>query len=289
MNAPLPVNLPPQGSTPNSTGMATSATAPSGASESATASLNWSTIEEQSSANGVKVLVYGPAGVGKTVLCATLPQPIVFINSESGLLSLRADNLTRVFMANGMDEASAKVRAESAAKSPVLSVKNGLQLRAAFEWLANPKNHHLFKSIAWDSSSDTAEVILNIAKKTKSDPRQAYGDTAEIIADYFKKFQQIPGKHVCVTAKMSTLQDGVSGAMVNGPDFPGKQLGPSSPYWMDECFALRTAVDATTQRTFRYVQTQPDPSYTAKDRSGALDTVEIPDLTVLFQKMGQVV
>ena len=280
MNAPLPNLSQPALGQPAPT--TTSATA-----KEALPALQWSTIEEQSSANGVKVLVYGPAGIGKTVLCATLPQPIVFINSESGLLSLRADNLTRVFVANGMDEATAKARAEGAVKSPVIAVKNGLQLRAAHAWLSDPKNSHLFKSIAWDSASDTAEVILNIAKKTKPDPRQAYGDTAEIISDYFKKFQQISGKHVCITAKMSTLQDGVSGSIINGPDFPGKQLGPSSPYWLDECFVLRSGTDPATQKTFRYLQTQPDQSYTAKDRSGSLDAFEIPDLSALFQKMGQ--
>lgn len=190
-------------------------------------------------------------------------------------------------MANGLDEASARERAESAAKSPVINVKNGLHLRQAHAWLADPKNQQLYKSIAWDSSSDTAEVILNISKKSKSDPRQAYGDMAEIIAEYFKKFQQIPGKHVCVTAKMGTLQDGVSGAVMNGPDFPGKSLSPGSPYWLDECFKLCVATDPATQKSYRYLQTQPDQSNHAKDRSGCLDTFEIPDLSVLIQKMGQ--
>ncbi len=39
-------------------------------------------------ANGVKVLVYGAAGVGKTALIATLPSPIV-LSAEGGLLSLQ--------------------------------------------------------------------------------------------------------------------------------------------------------------------------------------------------------
>lgn len=221
------------------------------------------------------------------MLCATLPQPIVFISSENGLLSLHVENLVRVFMANGMDEASARARAEGASKSPVIQVKNGLQLRAAHAWLADPKNSHLFKSVAWDSVSDSAEVILNRAKATKADGRMAYGDMAEIITDFCKKFQNLNGKHVCVVAKEGTIQDGVTGATRNGPDFPGKSLGPDSPYWFDECFSLRTGVDPNTNKVFRFLQTQPDQTYHAKDRSGALDYWERPDLSVLIQKMGQ--
>lgn len=37
--------------------------------------------------NGVKCIVYGGAGVGKTRLCATAPRPII-ISAEEGLLSL---------------------------------------------------------------------------------------------------------------------------------------------------------------------------------------------------------
>ncbi len=38
-------------------------------------------------ANGVKVLVYGAAGAGKTSLIKTLPNPVV-LSAEGGLLSI---------------------------------------------------------------------------------------------------------------------------------------------------------------------------------------------------------
>lgn len=249
----------------------------------------WSTVADEATSNGVKTLIYGPAGVGKTVLCATLPQPIVFISSENGLLSLHVENLIRVFTGMGMTPEAARERAEGAAKSPVIRVKTGLHLRSAYEWLINPANQKYYKSVAWDSSSETAEVMLNASKAVKNDARQAYGDVADIVAEYFRKFRDIPGKHVAITAKMGTIQDGVTGATLNGPDFPGKQLGPASPYWLDECFRLGVATDAATNKLYRFLQTQPDAGHHAKDRSGALDTFEMPDLTYLIQKMGQAV
>ena len=41
---------------------------------------------------GIKCLVYGESGVGKTVLCSTAPDPII-ISAESGLLSLRKKDI----------------------------------------------------------------------------------------------------------------------------------------------------------------------------------------------------
>jgi RecA-family ATPase len=40
------------------------------------------------SSNGIKVLVYGHAGAGKTTLGATMPVPII-ISAEGGLLSIK--------------------------------------------------------------------------------------------------------------------------------------------------------------------------------------------------------
>jgi len=44
------------------------------------------------SANGVKMLVYGAAGSGKTTLVKTLPNVIV-LSAEGGLLSIQDTNL----------------------------------------------------------------------------------------------------------------------------------------------------------------------------------------------------
>lgn len=247
----------------------------------------WSTVEQQAVANGVKILAYGPAGVGKTVLCATLPAPIVFVSSENGLLSLGKKNLIRVYNEFlGLELAEAETRADIVFQSPVMIVRNGLQLRRAYEWLTNPMNAHYFRSVAWDSASETAEVMLMASKATKSDGRQAYGEVADLIAEYFRKFRDgLPGKHLCITAKMGTVQDGVTGVLHGGPDFPGRQLGPASPYWLDETFRLGVATDPGTNKTYRFLQTQPSPEYDAKDRSGALETWEHPDLSFLINKM----
>lgn len=275
-------------SVPSQNATAASASTSVASSVQPQSTFSWSTVGEQATTSGIKMLAYGPSGVGKTVLCATLPLPAVFVSAENGLLSLSVRNLTKIFIGLGMDEPNAAQRAVAVKACPVMIVKNGLALRDSFEWLASPANAKHFRSVAWDSSSETAEVMLNAAKATKADGRQAYGEVADIIAEYFRKFRdRLPGKHVCITAKLGTKQDGVTGAIVGAPDFPGKQLGPQSPYWLDETFRVGVATDQTTNQLYRFLQTQPDASYDAKDRSGALDMWERPDLSYLIQKMTQ--
>ena len=42
--------------------------------------------------NGIKCLVYGRSGIGKTHLCATAPTPII-VGAEGGELSLREQDV----------------------------------------------------------------------------------------------------------------------------------------------------------------------------------------------------
>lgn len=222
--------------------------------------------------------------MGKTVLMATLPMPFVIISTENGLLSLSVRNLTKIFMGIGIDEESARARAEMVKQQTVIVVRNGLQLKHAYEWCV--ANMHRYASIGWDSASETAEVMLIASKSVKADGRQAYGEVADLISDYFKKFRDhTPGKHVCVVAKESNLKDEVTGGIKWGPDFPGQKLGPQTPYWMDETFRIAVGHDAASNTQFRFLQTQPNDQYVAKDRSGLLDLYERPDLSYIIDKI----
>lgn len=277
------VSMPGMGTKPGAPSQ-TSSVSPT-ASGSVNGDFTFSTVGELCGAEaGVKILVYGNAGMGKTVLMATLPMPFIIVSTENGLLSLSVKNLTKIFIGLGLDEASAAARAEMVKRQRVLVVRNGLQLKRAYEWLISHMSE--FASLGWDSSSETAEVMLIASKSVKADGRQAYGEVADLISEYFKKFRDhLPGKHVCVIAKEGSTKDEVTGGMKWGPDFPGKQLGPQSPYWMDETFRIAVATDPASNQPFRYLQTQPNEQFIAKDRSGLLDQFERPDLSFLIDKI----
>lgn len=240
----------------------------------------WTTTSQTNAANGVKVLVYGGAGEGKTSLCATAPRPVI-LSAESGLLSLTRKNIERMYGVNTPGISY---------DIPVMQVTTIEQLMEAYSYFAQPNNRasEHFSTICMDSASEVAEVVLANAKRQVKDPRQAYGELVEKMLDTIRKFRDLAGFNVYVTAKQAYDKDEVTGVFKYQPAMPGKQLGPALPYLFDEVFCLRTSIPkSTTEKGYRFFQTQPDFQYTAKDRSGALDEIERPDLTHIFNKIQQ--
>jgi len=211
------------------------------------------------SANGVKLLVYGQAGAGKTALCATLPQPIV-LSAEGGLLSIQDADL------------------------PFIEINSMASLMEAYKWLTESDEAKDFKSVALDSISEIAEVVLNAEKKATKDPRQAYGAMQEQMADIIRAFRDLPDRHVYMSAKLEKTQDEM-GRVLYAPSMPGNKTGQALPYFFDEVLALRVEKDAegVTQRA---LMCDSDGLWLAKDRSGKLDTWEAPDLSAIIAKIG---
>ena len=210
--------------------------------------------------DGIKILVHGPAGAGKTSLCATTGEPTVIISAESGLLSLRGVDI------------------------PVIEVKALDQLYEAYDFVVNTEQGQAFKWICLDSISEIAEVVLNHEKKIAKDPRQAYGALAEKMTDLIRAFRNLPGRNVYFSCKQERAKDEQSGAMLYYPAMPGNMLKQGVGYFFDEVFALRVEKDAEGNPT-RWLQTSRDYNYEAKDRSGSLEMFESPDLAAIAAKI----
>ena len=223
--------------------------------------------------NGVKCLVYAPAGTGKTVLLATAPNPVV-ISAESGLLSLSKKNLIKMF---GEDDPTITY------DLPIIEVKTYADLLAARAWCDTAEAHQ-FSTICIDSITEIAEVVLNNAKKESKDPRQAYGVLIEKMTDTLKSFRDLAGFNIYMSSKQAYIKDAVDGTSKYGPMMPGNNLPQAIPYLFDEVFNL--GIGKTEEgETYRYLRTQPDMQYEAKDRSGTLDEIERPNLTHIFNKI----
>lgn len=209
--------------------------------------------------SGVKICVYGQAAAGKTWLIQTLPNPVV-LSAEGGLLSIREANL------------------------PYVEITCMADLKDAYLWLTTSQEGTQFDSVALDSISEVAEVVLNAEKKSTKDGRAAYGEMASVMTDIIRNFRDLPHRHVYMTAKLEKSQDEM-GRMLYNPSMPGKALTQGLPYFFDEMFALRVERDAdgVSQRA---LLCQPDGLWCAKDRSGALGTWEAPDLGAIIKKIG---
>ena len=207
-------------------------------------------------ATGVKILVYGQAGAGKTTLIKSLPNPII-LSAEGGLLSIRDADL------------------------PFIEIGNMNELKEAYSWLM--ENAKDFSSVAIDSISEIAEVVLNAEKKAAKDPRQAYGAMQEQMTDLIRAFRDLP-MHVLMTAKLEKMQDEM-GRILYAPSMPGNKTGQQLPYFFDEVLALRIEKDSDGN-AWRGLKCHADASWQAKDRSGKLEEWEEPDLSKLITKIG---
>lgn len=221
--------------------------------------LRWTATDQIANTRGIKCLVYGGPGVGKTVLCSTAPDPLI-ISAESGMLSLRRVSI------------------------PALEVSSLEELTEAYKFISTSAEMKRFQTVCVDSLSEIAEVILSNAKARAKDPRQAYGEVIEQTVKLIRAFRDTLHKNIYMTAKMEPIKDEMTGVVKWGPSMPGSKLGPQIPYYFDEVFRLGIGKSPQGE-SYRFLQTQPDLQFDAKDRSGSLAPIEPPDLAHVFRKI----
>lgn len=209
--------------------------------------------------NGVKFIIYGRAGTGKTVLCATAPQPII-LSAEGGLLSIRNK------------------------KIPYIEIKSLDDLRDATRWSQNSDEAKNYQTICVDSISEIAEMMLAHESRQNKDGRVIYDRCAKKTIAVIKLFRDIPNKNVYMTAKeeFAKLQEG---GMFFQMKFPGTKLAQEIPYLLDGIFRLCVERGEGENNFIRYIQTAGDFQVVAKDRSDALLFKEAPNLTEIIKKM----
>jgi len=207
---------------------------------------------------GIKMLVYGAAGTGKTCLIPTLPSPVI-LSAEGGLLSISDQNI------------------------PFIEVKSMDTLREAYAWLTESEEAKQFASVAIDSISEIAEVCLGNEKKVNKDPRAAYGEMQTTMAEAIRSFRDLP-KHVLMTAKLEKSQDEL-GRMLYSPSMPGNKTGQALPYQFDIVAALRVEKDAEGA-TQRALMCDTDGLWQAKSRVRGVEVWESPDLGEIISKAG---
>lgn len=209
--------------------------------------------------NGVKMCVYGFAGAGKTSLIPTLPTPLV-LSAEGGLLSIKDSGVQYI------------------------EISNMAELKESYAWLLGSNEASHFESVALDSISEIAEVVLNDERKKSKDGRAAYGEMNTVMQELIRAFRDIPNKHVLMTAKLEKTADEM-GRMLYSPSMPGKTLTQGLDYYFDEVMALRVERDAEGVAQ-RALMCDSDGLWRAKDRSGKLAMWEPPNLGDIIAKIG---
>lgn len=213
--------------------------------------------------SSLSCLVYGGSGAGKTTLAGTTgdPERTLILAAEPGLLPLRHVRI------------------------PVIEIDSVDTLLSCTAWLEGWAASGTMGGwwLFLDTLSEIAERVLADLKRRVKDPRQAYAEVQDVMLQVLKRIRSLPCNTV-VMAKIDRIEDGERGLMF-GPLIPGKKGGPRLAYEFDLVMAMRVDRDPVSGTISRWLQTQPDGKYEAKDRSGVLDEREPPDLAYLANKI----
>lgn len=214
-------------------------------------------IEKQ----GIKCLVYGKSGIGKTKLLSTAPKPII-ISSERGLRTIKKENI------------------------PYMSVSTVEEIYEALNYLNSDRMRKRYKTIGIDTISEMGETVLCDHKAKNKDPRKAYMALQEEMNDLIRNFRDLSGYDVVMNAKRSRVKDEDTGLTQYIASMPGQALPQGLPYFFDEVFYMDFHEKDNGSRV-RVLRTDANLEYDAKDRSGKLRKMELPNLTKIFNKISK--
>lgn len=204
---------------------------------------------------GVKSVVFGGPGSGKTPLMTTAPRPVLCA-IEPGLLSMRTSNI------------------------PTWEAYTRPKIEEFFSWLFTSAEAKAYDTVGFDSVSQLAEIILLDELKKNKDGRAAYGKMSIAVMEYVNGLYYLPQKHIVLIAKQAT-EDGTG---LKKPYFPGQDLNVKVPHAYDEILHLGLHTVPGIIQPQRAIRTKEDFQYFARDRSGNLAEFEPPDLSALFKK-----
>lgn len=207
---------------------------------------------------GVKSIVYGPPGSGKTPLLTTAPRPVCMI-CEPGLLTVRNVKNVPGF----------------AAYTPEL-------IEEFFEWLTKSNEAKSFDTVGIDSVSQMAEIFLTQELGRNKDGRKAYGEMHRRTMKILNDLYYLPNKHIYLIAKEGNFE--VEGGNITKPYFPGKELNVQVPHMYDEVWRIGLTHVPGQPKPVQAIRTVSTFGHFARDRSGRLAEIEYPELTSLFNK-----
>lgn len=223
---------------------------------------------------GIKVVIYGGPGSGKTPLVNTAPAPVLLV-TEPGMLSMRNSPIKHCRVAETYAE-----------------------ITDFMVWFFKSAEARQFQTLAIDSISNVAEIILAEALAKEKHGKKAYGTMSEKVMQICNSLFHMPEKHIVLIAKQGFAENGKQTIIQGGevsyepimqkrPFFPGKDLNVKIPHLFDSVFHLGEAVVPGQPKPVRALRTKEITEVFARERSGLLSELEPPDLGAIFKKCMQ--
>lgn len=211
--------------------------------------------------HGVKSIVHGPPGSGKTPIFNTAPRPML-ISIEPGLMSMRHSTV------------------------PTFKADTPKRIDEIFEWLFGSQERYNFDTFGIDSGSEIANTYLEeqLSGSSKAGNKvhgeAAYGEMARKTMGHMRKLYFLERAHTYIICQQGTTPQG---KLI--PGFPGRALEKDVPHLYDVILALGWFSIPGVQGMQKAFKTFGQNDLLARDRSGMLNEYEPCDLTALFAKV----
>lgn len=213
---------------------------------------------------GVKCIVYGPAGTGKTPILNTAPRPVL-LATEAGLLSMRGSTI------------------------PTYEAYTSQRVDEFFKWFFNSTETKNFDTLGIDSGSQIADIYLNAALQgtskqgNKKHGMAAYGEMATNTMEHLRTLYYTRYKHVYMICKEQIID--IDYQSMKRPYFPGQVLPIDVPHLYD--FIIRLAKTNTIPGMVGEhlaFQCVGNMNVLARNRTGNLNEYEPPNFSALVEK-----
>ena len=206
-------------------------------------------------ASKINALIFGESGVGKTTLASTLEQSTVIVSAESGLLSLKGFEIDYI------------------------EVKTLEELKESLDSVSKSKYENIFI----DSLTEISQLFLENARKKYPEDRQTmkmYGHVLDTMTSFIKYCRDME-KNIFFTALDKVTQDEL-GKRFHVPDLVGSMSTKCAQYFD---FVFHYRLIKSEDKDTRCLITGKTDNAIGKDRSGKLELMERPDLSVIINKV----
>ncbi len=250
-----------------------------------------SATERLQSKAGIKGIIVGKAGIGKTSLLYTLdPETTLFVNAEAGELSVQdwGGDMVRLRTWNEARDIAAAVGGGNPAldDDEPYSVAHSNAKKADFDLSK-------YETIFIDSITEVSRICFAWSQKqpdafnrnNEPDTRGAYGLLGREMIKWLKQFQHAPRVNVWLVGLLNEVKDDF-GRVSHVMQVEGSKTALEAPGITDQIITmtLMTPEDGPPYRAFVTGADNPQ-GFPAKDRSGRLNPIEQPHLGKLMEKI----
>lgn len=221
--------------------------------------MNITTTGKLATASGVKCIIYGSAGCGKTPLVTTASNAL-YVAIEHGQVSLQGTNV------------------------PAVVAYDLPQFYQFIEWMDKSDEAKQYSTFFIDSASRFCSLVLDeeLAKKSKSGEKvngqAAYGEMAKRVLKMFHLLNNMQNRNIVMLAQQDTKPE------QSRPYFEGNEIDTKIPHLFDGVFHL--GHHDIPERGLTYsLQMRETSKHFARCRFNAAADYEAANLDYLFNKL----